>query len=600
MPTVITQGAASAKGYGFGARATAANYIEDVFSTYLYTGTGTAQSIPSGIQLGNGATTSGWFSTSDLTPYTSQYKWLKSITTDTTGNVYVAGALPFSTSYTNAYVAKLTAAGAVQWHRTIGESGSNIANSVAVDSSGNVYICGYTAPVATGLNALIAKYNSSGTLQWQRKLGTTNSEVANGVAVDSSGNVYICGKTYTSATADYNFFVAKYNTSGTLQWQRKIVSATAGNTMEANSIAVDSSGNVYATGYETVSAGTNNIITVKYNTSGTIQWQRRLSTSRGCTGYGIGLDSTGSNVYVTGNLEVTGSGNDVVLIKYNTSGTLQWQRTAYGASTTSDLGHSLALDSSDNIYVSITSNSSANTAGVLKYNSSGSLQFQKSISASGNESIIFYDIVTNNTDSIYLSGYRNGSSTYPGIIAKLAIDGTGNGAYGVYTYASSSLTDAAGALTDATSTLTESAASMTSSTGTATDSAASQYYTINTIPTGTGYGGMVWMKGRSGATDHALYDTARGATFDLASNLTTAQTTQSTGLTSFNGTGFSIGALAKLNTNAATYASWTFRKQAKFFDVVTYTGTGGTQNVSHSLGAVPGCNKDQTQNLQHR
>jgi hypothetical protein len=103
-------------------------------------------------------------------------------------------------------------------------------------------------------------------------------------------------------------------------------------------------------------------------------------------------------------------------------------------------------------------------------------------------------------------------------------------------------------------------------------------------------GGMVWLKGRSGATDHALYDTNRGATFDLGSNLSTAQTTQTTGLTSFNSNGFSIGSLAKLNTNAATYTSWTFRKQAKFFDVVTWTGDGtGARNVSHNLGATPGC-----------
>jgi hypothetical protein len=106
----------------------------------------------------------------------------------------------------------------------------------------------------------------------------------------------------------------------------------------------------------------------------------------------------------------------------------------------------------------------------------------------------------------------------------------------------------------------------------------------------SGKGGLVWIKGRSGATAHALYDTARGATFEWVSNTTAAQTTQATGLTSFGSTGFSIGALAKLNTNTATYNSWTFRKQPKFFDIVTYTGTGATgQVISHNLGSVPGC-----------
>lgn len=106
---------------------------------------------------------------------------------------------------------------------------------------------------------------------------------------------------------------------------------------------------------------------------------------------------------------------------------------------------------------------------------------------------------------------------------------------------------------------------------------------------GTIKGGLVWIKGRSGATDHALYDTARGATYDIGSNLTTGQTTQATGLTSFNSNGFSISSLAKINTNNAIYAAWTFRKQAKFFDVVTYTGNGSNRTIAHNLGSVPGC-----------
>jgi hypothetical protein len=100
----------------------------------------------------------------------------------------------------------------------------------------------------------------------------------------------------------------------------------------------------------------------------------------------------------------------------------------------------------------------------------------------------------------------------------------------------------------------------------------------------------VWIKGRSGATDHALYDTVRGATFDLVSNSTAAQTTQAQGVTAFLGSGFSIGTLAKLNTSAAIYTAWTFAEQPKFFDVVTYTGDGvAGRTVAHNLGSVPGC-----------
>jgi len=105
-----------------------------------------------------------------------------------------------------------------------------------------------------------------------------------------------------------------------------------------------------------------------------------------------------------------------------------------------------------------------------------------------------------------------------------------------------------------------------------------------------GEGGLVWAKSRSSATDHQLFDTARGATKKLISNSNAAEATDADTLTAFNADGFDLGADANINTNAATYASWTFRKAEKFFDVVTYTGDGvAGRTVAHNLGSVPGC-----------
>lgn len=105
----------------------------------------------------------------------------------------------------------------------------------------------------------------------------------------------------------------------------------------------------------------------------------------------------------------------------------------------------------------------------------------------------------------------------------------------------------------------------------------------------SGKGGLTWIKGRSGATGHRFTDTARGATKSLESNSTAAEATESTGLTSFSSTGFVIGADADYNDSAATYCSWTFRKAAKFFDVVTYTGNGVSgRQIPHNLGSMPG------------
>ena len=103
-----------------------------------------------------------------------------------------------------------------------------------------------------------------------------------------------------------------------------------------------------------------------------------------------------------------------------------------------------------------------------------------------------------------------------------------------------------------------------------------------------GEGGLVWAKSRTGTRNHILSDTERGTGRVLFSNLTAAEDIDSTTITSYNSDGFSMGSSTlKMNTNGEDFASWTFRKAEKFFDVVTYTGNGGVQNISHNLGAVP-------------
>ena len=104
-----------------------------------------------------------------------------------------------------------------------------------------------------------------------------------------------------------------------------------------------------------------------------------------------------------------------------------------------------------------------------------------------------------------------------------------------------------------------------------------------------GEGGLVWIKPRSDAGNHYLYDTVRGATKSLITNSTVQQSTQSTSLTAFNANGFSLGASTVVNNNGTTYASWNFRKAPRFFDVVTFTSVSSTNlRVSHNLGIAPG------------
>jgi hypothetical protein len=104
-----------------------------------------------------------------------------------------------------------------------------------------------------------------------------------------------------------------------------------------------------------------------------------------------------------------------------------------------------------------------------------------------------------------------------------------------------------------------------------------------------GEGGLVWIKSRSAATNHFLFDTVRGTTDELNSNTTDAEASLANSVTAFNADGFDIGSATGIGVSAATYASWTFRKAPRFFDVVTYTGDGvAGRTVSHNLGTTVG------------
>ena len=112
----------------------------------------------------------------------------------------------------------------------------------------------------------------------------------------------------------------------------------------------------------------------------------------------------------------------------------------------------------------------------------------------------------------------------------------------------------------------------------------------------SGEGGLVWIKERTGADSHYLFDTERGAGFAINTNTTSAQASDTQvssqkDLYQFNSTGYSIGQNynSYVNYNNVDYVGWTFRKCPGFFDVVTYTGNGTAgRTIAHNLGSTPG------------
>ena len=406
--------------------------------------------------------------------------------------------------------------GSVLWGTTGFEySNAQNANQAAVDSSGNVYVSGTgNAAGAGSYDLVIAKYNTSGAIQWQRTLGGTSSDQNGGVAVDSSGNVYITGYTNSAGQGDADALIVKYNTSGVIQWQRTLGGSNA---EYGYGIAVDSSGNVYISGTTNtagVIVGGYDMLIAKYNSSGTIQWQRTLGLSNNDQGNSIGVDSSG-NVYVVG---YENGGGQVIIVKYNNSGTIQWQRYLDGGST--ELGWGMVIDSSDNIYINGVTRSEGNGNQnflIVKYNTSGDLQWQRYLGGTNHD--YGYGIATDNSGSIYVSGHTAsaGAGSNDILIAKLPNDGSATGTYGSYTYAAgsassgeSSLTSNTPGYTSSTSNLTDQASSLTSASSSLTSSTTSMAATNLTS------------ENFIGISDGA-YSNSQSATIQLAGSVDDAQ-----------------------------------------------------------------------------
>ena len=99
-----------------------------------------------------------------------------------------------------------------------------------------------------------------------------------------------------------------------------------------------------------------------------------------------------------------------------------------------------------------------------------------------------------------------------------------------------------------------------------------------------GEGGLVWTKIRDNTDSHYLADTVNGVNKTLMSNSSNALANNSYAISAFNNNGFTLNSSSQYNGSGSNYASWTFRKAPGFFDIVTYTGSGSTQQIAHNLG----------------
>ncbi|MHC5039108.1 MAG: NHL repeat-containing protein [Planctomycetota bacterium] len=307
-----------------------------------------------------------------------------------------------------------------------GGSDQDVIAGVAVDSAGNIFCTGGTYSYgAGGRDSLLIKYSASAVFQWAKTWGGPMDDHTNwGIAIDSADNIYCAGFTTSFGSGGRDVLLLKYDTSGALQWLK--VWGDAMDDQNSRRIALDGADNVYLCGRtDSFGAGGGDAMLLTFDPSGTLRWAKTWGGADNEDLWGIEVDA-GGNIYCAGYTESFGAGGrDGLFLKYNASGALQWA-TTWGGLANDDF-EAVAVDSSGNPYFTgSTRNFGAGgqEAVLLKYDGSGTLQWAKTWGGALGDAGC--DIQISSTDFIYTVGWTEnfGIGSFDGLFLKHDTAGT--------------------------------------------------------------------------------------------------------------------------------------------------------------------------------
>ena len=403
------------------------------------------------------------------------------IVVDSAGNVYTTGRFEGTTDFdpgagtfnlTSAggddiFVLKLDNAGSFVWAKNIGGTGDDNGYGIVVDSAGNVYTTGrfertvdfdpgagtFNLTSAGGDDIFVSKLDNTGNFVWAEGMGGPNDDYSSGIVMDSVDNVYTTGRFVGTADFDpgagtfnlisaggYDIFISKIDSDGNFVWAKGMGGES--DLDNAIGIAVDSTGNIYTTGYFSTadfdpgvgtftltSVGVFDIFVSKLDNDGNFIWAKAMGGTGLDSAHGIMLDSAG-NVYTTGNFqgtadfdpgavtfELASAGDyDIFVSKLDSDGNFVWAKNMGG--TSGDYGYGIAVDSAGDIYTTGRFQGTADFdpgVGVFNLISAGSGDiFVSKIDSDGNtlwtrrmggmNDDWGYEIMVNSTGDVYTTG----------------------------------------------------------------------------------------------------------------------------------------------------------------------------------------------------
>ena len=361
------------------------------------------------------------------------------------GIFFSGGTSSYGSGSADAIFGKLSHSGELLWARTLGDGITQTSNSLCVDSSDNLYISGYMYSSTPYIHdAILAKYSSSGVLQWQKKYGGTGGEYYYGIKTTSSGNIIAVGQTF-STDASGDVLVTHINSlDGTVIWTKTL---NSGATDVSYSVDLDSSDNIYICGwtnYQNASYRQDNLF-ASLDINGTIRWGRYSRLNQTLSNdilMDVAVDKSNSYQYYVGYADDNASSPTSVrarILRYNSTNSQYFGKYFTGLGFTYLNGVAVDSDGSAIIvgYTRTTGSTTSKAIGIifridslgnidtsfskqLEYNSSRNTAPQAvTIDANGNVIVACHSLIT--------TGMRS-------TIIKIPSNGTGNGTYGNYTY----------------------------------------------------------------------------------------------------------------------------------------------------------------------
>jgi len=325
---------------------------------------------------------------------------LGAVAVDAGGNAYVAGAtLSSGAGGYDVLLLKYDPAGNRLLSKTWGGAGDDLGRGIALGEDGSVYIVGSLGG-ASNTDVLLLKYTADGTLVWAKAWDGGGSDDANGLTYASS-TLWVAGQSNSFTGGDYEALTLSFDEDGAVGWQK---SWGGDLDVTAYDVAVDSAGAVYLTGEAGYPSnpGNRELLLLKYSDKGELDWQKHWGGSAFDIGSGIVVDSGGA-VYVAGQTQSFGAGSfDTVLLKFDVTGGLVWERTWGG--TQIDGASSLLLSQGHPVLTGLYTNpaSMKNCALLVAIDGAGALLWTRAWS---HEQTAISDFVAAGAgDSLYVCG----------------------------------------------------------------------------------------------------------------------------------------------------------------------------------------------------